>query len=81
MKERPLAVLRPALGFPAPLQTSLSNGCPITLLPLADASVVCMEFWCRAGRLDWLPGESGPAAFLQHLVFKGRVRLGPGAFA
>lgn len=80
MKERPLAVLRPALGFPAPLQTSLSNGCPITLLPLADASVVCMEFWCRAGSLEELPGESGLAHFLEHMVFKGSEGLGPGAF-
>ncbi|MEN9877774.1 MAG: hypothetical protein RLZZ158_813 [Cyanobacteriota bacterium] len=80
MKERSLAVLRPALGFPAPLQTSLSNGCPITLLPLADASVVCLEFWCRAGSLEELPGESGLAHFLEHMVFKGSEGLGPGAF-
>jgi predicted Zn-dependent peptidase len=68
------------LGFPAPEQFQLSNGCPITCVPMADAPVVCLEFWCKAGSAMEESGESGIAHFLEHMVFKGNEQLPPGAF-
>merc|ERR1711939_858448 len=74
------AELRPCLGYPAPQQRQLENGCPVTLLPLADASVACLQFWCQAGSLREQSGEAGIAHFLEHMVFKGSDGLPAGAF-
>jgi zinc protease len=75
-----LADLRPCLGYPAPQQRTLDNGCPVTLLPLADASVACLQFWCQAGSWREQSGEAGIAHFLEHMVFKGSDGLPAGAF-
>ena len=77
---RSLTLPNSALGFPAPQQHLLGNGCPITYLPVADASVVCIEFWCQAGSAMEQNTESGIAHFLEHMVFKGNENLPPGAF-
>ena len=74
------AELRPCLGYPAPQQRQLKNGCPVTLLPLADASVACLQFWCQAGSLREKTGQAGVAHFLEHMVFKGSEGLPAGAF-
>ena len=74
------AELRPCLGYPAPQQRQLENGCPVTLLPLADASVACLQFWCQAGSLREQTGQAGVAHFLEHMVFKGSEGLPAGAF-
>ncbi|MEY3464375.1 MAG: hypothetical protein RLZZ468_2153 [Cyanobacteriota bacterium] len=49
-------------------------------LELEEAPLLCIEFWCRAGSAFESPGESGIAHFLEHMVFKGSQRLGPGEF-
>lgn len=74
---RSLTLPNSALGFPAPQQHLLGNGCPITYLPVADASVVCIEFWCQAGSAMEQNTESGIAHFLEHMVFKGNENLPP----
>ncbi|MCP9850518.1 insulinase family protein [Cyanobium sp. Morenito 9A2] len=47
---------------------------------MADAPVVCLDFWSKAGSRREQPGESGLAHFLEHMVFKGSRSLGPGEF-
>ena len=74
------AQLRPCLGYPAPQQQQLDNGCAVTMLPVAEASVACLQFWCRAGSVMEQNGQTGVAHFLEHMVFKGSDGLPAGAF-
>ena len=74
----PSETLLPGLASPSDHQ--LANGASVVYLPLADSPLVCLDFWCRAGSVFEGPGESGMAHFLEHMVFKGSERLGPGEF-
>jgi zinc protease len=67
-------------GLQAPAIRRLSNGAQVVTLNLADAPLVCIDFWCRAGSLFETEGESGMAHFLEHMVFKGSRQLEPGEF-
>ncbi len=67
-------------GLASPSDDPLANGASVVYLPLADSPLVCLDFWCRAGSVFEAPGESGMAHFLEHMVFKGSKRLGPGEF-
>ena len=67
-------------GLASPSDEPLVNGASVVYLPLADSPLVCLDFWCRAGSVFEAPGESGMAHFLEHMVFKGSERLGPGEF-
>ena len=77
----PLAPLSARLpGLQAPAIRALANGARVVTLNLADAPLVCVDFWCRAGSLFEGETESGMAHFLEHMVFKGSRRLEPGEF-
>jgi zinc protease len=45
------------------------------------APIVTHMVWYKVGAADELPGESGNAHFLEHLMFKGTETLGPGEFS
>ena len=68
----------PGLGEPE--RQRFANGAELVSLPLADAPLVCLDFWCRAGSAWERPGESGMAHFLEHMVFKGSESLAAGEF-
>ncbi|MFZ0407203.1 MAG: pitrilysin family protein [Cyanobium sp.] len=68
----------PGLGEPD--RQRLANGAELVSLPLDDAPLVCLDFWCRAGSAWEQPGESGMAHFLEHMVFKGSQSLVAGEF-
>jgi zinc protease len=72
------APLLPGLGEPTRKQ--LANGLKLVSLPLVEAPLVCLDFWCRAGSVFESAGESGMAHFLEHMVFKGSDRLAAGEF-
>ena len=74
----PTHSLLPGLGVPSDHQ--LANGARVVALPLAEAPLVCLDFWCRAGSIFESSQESGMAHFLEHMVFKGSEQLGPGQF-
>ncbi|MCP9909523.1 insulinase family protein [Cyanobium sp. BA20m-p-22] len=78
MTSAPTAPKLPGLAEPTELQ--LANGATLVQLPLADSPLVCLDFWCRAGSIFEKAPESGLAHFLEHMVFKGSQRLGPGEF-
>lgn len=67
-------------GLAEPQRQKLPNGVNVVALPMAEAPVVCIDFWCRAGSVFESPGESGMAHFLEHMVFKGSERLEAGEF-
>jgi predicted Zn-dependent peptidase len=67
-------------GLAEPQRRILANGNQVVSLSIAEAPLVCIDFWCRAGSAFEAPGESGLAHFLEHMVFKGSLRLGAGEF-
>lgn len=67
-------------GLAPPRDHQLANGARVVSLPLAEAPLVCLDFWCRAGSIFENSQESGMAHFLEHMVFKGSEQLGPGQF-
>ncbi|MFY8149692.1 MAG: M16 family metallopeptidase [Prochlorococcaceae cyanobacterium] len=71
-------LLLPALA--SPRLDHLPNGAAVVSLPLQEAPLACIDFWCRAGSAWEQPGESGLAHFLEHMVFKGSERLQAGEF-
>lgn len=77
----PLASNIPLLpGLNNPSLNLLANGAQVISLPMADAPLVCLDFWCRAGSVFETPQESGMAHFLEHMVFKGSRSLAAGEF-
>ncbi|EDY38392.1 peptidase, M16B family protein [Cyanobium sp. PCC 7001] len=70
----------PLPGLADPQLDTLPNGARIARMPLPEAPLVCVDFWCRAGSAFEQPGESGLAHFLEHMVFKGSAHLEPGEF-
>lgn len=56
----------------------LANGLTVALLPRRDAPVVTTALFYRAGCRDEARGGGGIAHFLEHMMFKGSSRFGPG---
>ena len=60
---------------------TLDNGMQVVVLENRRAPVVVHMVWYRVGAADDPPGKSGLAHFLEHLMFKGTERAGPGEFS
>jgi len=58
--------------------TRLDNGLTVCLLSNRSAPVVTTALWYRVGTRDETPAEAGAAHFLEHMMFKGSERYGPG---
>ena len=56
----------------------LENGLEVVVIEDHRAPVVTHMVWYRAGAADEVPGKSGIAHFLEHLMFKGTDDVGPG---
>lgn len=56
----------------------LGNGLTVCLLENPQAPVVTSALFYRAGTRDEVPGHGGTAHFLEHMMFKGSARFGPG---
>jgi zinc protease len=56
----------------------LANGLQVCLLEVPDAAVVSTTLWYRVGTRDEPAGQGGVAHFLEHMMFKGGERFGPG---
>lgn len=56
----------------------LGNGLTVCLLANPQAPVVTSALFYRAGTRDEVPGHGGAAHFLEHMMFKGSARFGPG---
>ncbi|MCB1400839.1 MAG: insulinase family protein, partial [Rhodobacteraceae bacterium] len=50
---------------------TLDNGLEAVVIEDHRAPVVVHMVWYRAGSADEVPGKSGVAHFLEHLMFKG----------
>ncbi|HKI04087.1 MAG TPA: pitrilysin family protein [Thermoanaerobaculia bacterium] len=66
-------------SLPGRLQLErLDNGLTVCLFANAQAPVVTSALFYRAGTRDESPGHGGAAHFLEHMMFKGSTRFGPG---
>lgn len=87
---RVVGFLFAAVALVAPLQAawaddvtsfSLKNGLQVVVIEDHRAPVVVHMVWYKVGSADEPAGKSGIAHFLEHLMFKGTEKLGPGAFS
>ena len=68
----------PGRSFASAERHRLDNGLELVLLPNAQAPIVTSVLVYRAGGRDEVAGASGAAHFLEHMMFKGAGRYGPG---
>jgi zinc protease len=66
------------MAFAAIERQRFDNGFELALLPNRQAPIVTTVLVYRAGGRDEAPGASGAAHFLEHMMFKGSARYGPG---
>lgn len=84
-----LTVSLPIWTTPAPVRAelfdpetfTLDNGLQVVVLTNPRAPIVTHMVWYKVGAADELPGESGLAHFLEHLMFKGTETMEPGEFS
>ena len=75
------AVLTSAAQADTVTSFQLENGLDVVVIEDHRAPVVTQMVWYRAGAADEVPGKSGIAHFLEHLMFKGTDDVGPGEFS
>ncbi|MGE0641638.1 MAG: M16 family metallopeptidase [Thermoanaerobaculia bacterium] len=68
----------PGRSFAAAERHRFANGFELVLLPNSQAPIVTSVLVYRAGGRDESAGASGAAHFLEHMMFKGSGRFGPG---
>ncbi len=56
----------------------LDNGLEVVLIENPRAPIVTTALFYRVGTRDEAPGQGGTAHFLEHMMFKGSPRYGPG---
>src|SRR5262245_30391519 len=64
-----------------PSTITLANGLQVVVIENHRAPVVTHVVWYRVGDADEMPGKTGIAHFLEHLMFKGTKTVPPGAFS
>ena len=78
------AAVLAALAPPAlanPFETTLSNGLRVVVKEDHRAPTAVQMVWYRTGAIDETDGSSGLAHMLEHMVFKGTKKFGPGEFS
>lgn len=60
---------------------TLDNGLKVVVREDHRAPVVTVMVWFKAGSIDEAPFETGLAHVLEHMMFKGTEKLGPGDFS
>jgi zinc protease len=60
---------------------TLKNGLQVVVIPNHRAPVVTHMIWYKFGGADEVPGKSGIAHFLEHLMFKGTPTMPNGQFS
>ncbi|MGI4984576.1 MAG: M16 family metallopeptidase [Janthinobacterium lividum] len=74
-----LAAAPPAFDAPVSRHT-LGNGLEVLVLEDHRAPVVGHALWYRVGSLDETSGVTGIAHVLEHMMFNGTTRYGPGEY-
>src|SRR6266849_4342353 len=67
---------------PSPVtEVTLDNGLRVLVLEDHRTPIVTVQTWYRVGSRNEVPGKTGLAHFLEHLMFKGTPTHGKGQFA
>jgi len=74
----PAAALEPQ---DTPYEKTLANGLHVIVKEDHRAPTVVHMVWYRAGAIDEKDGTSGVAHVLEHMMFKGTKKIGPGEFS
>ncbi|MGD2062655.1 MAG: pitrilysin family protein [Nitrospirota bacterium] len=59
----------------------LANGLRVVTLEDHSAPVAILQVWYHVGSKNEVPGKTGLAHLLEHMMFKGTATLGPGEFS
>ncbi|MFL6692629.1 MAG: M16 family metallopeptidase [Ramlibacter sp.] len=70
-----------AQGVVQPVVFTLENGMTLIVKPDHRAPTAVHMAWVRVGAMDEVSGSSGIAHALEHMMFKGTKKLGPGEFS
>ena len=76
-----LTAARAETGGPRIADFMLANGLELVVIPDHRAPVVTHMIWYKVGAADEVPGKSGLAHFLEHLMFKGTAKHPAGEFS
>jgi len=60
---------------------TLDNGLQFIVVPNHLAPAVTQMVWYKVGSADEVPGKSGLAHYLEHLMFRGTATIPPGEFS
>ena len=60
---------------------TLANGMEVVVIPNHRTPIVSHMVWYKVGAADEVPGKSGLAHLLEHLMFKGTPSVPPGEFS
>ena len=69
-----------ATAFANPFETTLPNGLKVVVKEDHRAPTVVHMVWYKVGSIDEVDGTSGVAHALEHMMFKGTPKVGPGEF-
>ena len=75
-----LAAAAPAVPAPV-VEATLDNGLRVLLLEDHRSPIASVQMWYRVGSRNEARGATGIAHFLEHLMFRGTAKHGPGVFA
>jgi len=67
-------------GWANPYETTLKNGLRVIVKEDHRAPTAVQMVWYRIGSMDEIDGQSGVAHVLEHMMFKGTPKVGPGEF-
>lgn len=77
-----LIVFFPLISSSAEITTfKLKNGMQAIVIPNKKVPAVSHMVWYRVGAVDEVPGKTGLAHYLEHLMFKGTKEMNPGEFS
>jgi zinc protease len=78
-------IANPAAGaedaFPNPYRFQLDNGLTVIIKENHAAPVAAIQVWVKAGSVYETDDEAGITHFIEHMIFKGTARRGPGEIA
>ncbi|TWG83839.1 zinc protease [Cupriavidus gilardii J11] len=77
----PGAVVRGTVADSGTTEFQLANGMRVIVKEDHRAPTVAHQVWYRVGGIDEVSGTTGVAHMLEHMMFKGTPKVGPGEFS
>ncbi len=68
-------------NLPNPYRFQLDNGLTVIIKENHAVPVAALQIWVKAGSIYETEAEAGITHFIEHMIFKGTARYGPGEIA